>query len=222
MQAEELPSTDIDEKEMIEYLRSNPNFFVRNTHLLTELDVPHVSGQAVSLVEHQISIMRDRNVEMRRQMNELLSAARQNDDLFRKTRSLTLALVDVKSLQELNEVLATFVLVDFDADFVCTHVQGGNFSLDHIQNHAEKFPFAHLLKGSKAICTTLRQDEVHRVFPSSNHTGNGSAVLLPLQLERGDAALCIGSRDPHRFSKEMDTLFVGYIADVLSKVLNRL
>lgn len=222
MQADELPVNDLNEDQMIEYLRANPDFFVRNSQLLTELNLPHASGQAVSLVEHQVSIMRDRNVEMRRHMNKLLDAARQNDDLFSKTRSLTLALVDTNSLQELNEVLATYVLVDFEADFVCAHVCGGEFSLDHIQNHHEELPFSNLLQNQTATCTTLREDEIRHVFPSTDHSGSGSAVLLPLTLDRGKAVLCIGSKDPQRFSKDMDTLFVSYIADVLSKVLNRL
>ena len=221
MQADELPQNDFDEESMIEYLRANPDFFVRHGSLLTELNLPHASGSAVSLIEHQVAIMRDRNVEMRRRMNELLDAARANDGLFTKTRSLTLALLDADSVQALNEVLATYVLVDFEADFVCCHVHGSAFSLDHICNHDDAFPFAHLFDGSSALCTTLRLDELEQIFPASNHDSTGSAVLLPLTLAAGPGALCIGSRDPKRFSHDMDTLFVTYIADVLSKVLAR-
>ena len=59
---------------------------------------------------------------MRRRMNELLQAARSNDEIFAKTRSLNLALLEVNNWPELNEVLATHVLVDFEADFVCAHL----------------------------------------------------------------------------------------------------
>ena len=222
MQADELADDNLDEQAVITYLRAHPDFFSHHKALLTELNLPHASGRAVSLVEHQVAIMRERNVDMRRRMNELLEAARANDAIFAKTRSLTLALLDAKSLQELNEVLATYVLVDFDADFVCCHVRGFDHSLDHIQNHDDAFPFAHLFGGASAICTTLRPEELEQIFPAAHHGDSGSAVLLPLQLASGDGALCIGSRDPHRFSNDMDTLFVTYIADVLSKVLKHL
>ena len=54
---------------------------------------------------------------MRKRMNELLQAARMNDEIFAKTRSLNLALLEVDSWPELNEVLATHVLVDFEGGF---------------------------------------------------------------------------------------------------------
>jgi len=222
MQADELAGDTLDEQAIIDYLRANPDFFSHHKSLLTELNLPHVSGRAVSLVEHQVAIMRERNVDMRRRMNELLEAARANDAIFAKTRSLTLALLDAKSLHELNEVLATFVLVDFEADFVCCHVHGLDHSLDHIQNHSGEFPFAHLFNGHAAVCTTLRQEELKQIFPVSNHGEAGSAVLIPMHLAAGEGVLCIGSRDPHHFTNDMDTLFVTYIADVLSKVLSHL
>ena len=211
-----------EETAIIDYLQADADFFVRHPGLLAQLNLPHESGRAVSLVEHQMAIMRERNVDMRRRMNQLLDAARQNDGLFAKTRSLTLALLDASSLQELNEVLATYVLVDFEADFVCCHTFGGQSSLDHIQNHDQAFPFSHLFGGDKALCTTLREDELQLVFPISDHQGSGSAVMLPLALATGSGALCIGSKDPQRFSNDMETLFVTYIADVLTKVLARL
>jgi len=222
MQADEIEGSGPEEQAIIDYLRADPDFFARHKNLLTELNLPHASGRTVSLVEHQVTIMRERNVDMRRRMNELLDAARQNDVIFSKTRSLTLALLDASSLQALNEVLATYVLVDFEADFVCCHVRGFDQTLDHIQNHADDFPFAHLFNPAAAVCTTLREDELMHVFPSAAEAERGSAVLLPLALTDSVGALCIGSRDPQRFSNDMDTLFVSYIADVLSKVLTRL
>ncbi len=56
----------------------------------------------------------------------------------------------------------------------------------------------------------------------SDHDETGSAVLLNLKVHEGTAVLCIGSRSPTRFAKNMDTLFVQYIADILAKVMNRL
>lgn len=225
MQAEEMvPSgpDGKDDKPIIDYLLDDPDFFVRHADLLAELNLPHESGRAVSLVEHQVAIMRERTADLRRRLHELLDSARQNDALFTKTRSLTLALLDTVSLQGLNEELATHMLVDFEADFVCCHLHGDENSLDHIQFHREAFPFAHLFSGQAALCTTLRKEELLQIFPTSTHDDSGSAVMLPLDLVAGTGALCIGSRDPHRFSNDMETLFVSYIADVLTKVLARL
>jgi uncharacterized protein YigA (DUF484 family) len=214
----------LDDDTVLEHLRHNTDFFVRHQAILSELDLPHASGQAVSLIERQVEILRERNVTMRRRMNELLQAARTNDELFAKTRSLNLALLEVGSWHELNEVLATHVLVDFEADFVCCHVEqgGAGIALDHIRNHATDIPFRHLITTDAPVCSTLREEELGMVFPHADQTGTGSAVLLPLALYNGEGILCIGSRDPKRFAQDMDTLFVRYIADILAKVMNRL
>ncbi len=217
-------SEALSEQQVLDYLRAHPDFFQQHAAAIAELSLSHESGNAVSLIEHQVAILRERNMTMRRRMNELLQAARSNDEIFAKTRSLNLALLEVDSWHELNEVLATHVLVDFEADFVCAHLAAANLvlALDHIQHHIEQVPCLHLQNGSEATCTVLRKDELQHLFPMSYHDETGSAVLLQLKVREGSGVLCIGSRSPTRFAKNMDTLFVQYIADILAKVMNRL
>ena len=212
----------LDDQAIVDYLRSNPAFFHRHAALLSELDLPHDSGKAVSLIERQVAVLRDRNMAMRRRMNDLLQAARDNDTLFSKTRSLTLAMLDVASWHELNEVLATNMLVDFAADFVCCHVTGRTVALDHIVSHREALPSDRFTKGTSPVCLTLRGDEMQTLFPTQQHDEPGSVVLIPLRLEQPDGCLAVGSRDPRRYSPEMDTLFANYIGDVLARIVDRL
>ncbi|MFT7690302.1 MAG: hypothetical protein ACI88U_001021, partial [Porticoccaceae bacterium] len=48
-----------------EFLRDNPTFLDNHQDILESMDLPHHSGSAVSLVERQVSVMRDRNTEIR-------------------------------------------------------------------------------------------------------------------------------------------------------------
>ena len=90
------------------YLRKDPDFLLKHPEILDQLNLPHDSGQAVSLIERQVAILRERNMQMRRRMNELLQAPKDNDELFAKTRTLTLELLNVHNWHELNEVLGEF------------------------------------------------------------------------------------------------------------------
>ncbi len=216
---------DIDAEQVAGYLEQHPDFFVSHRSLLAGLRLPHDSGKSISLVERQVDILRERTVDARRRMNELLETARVNDALFAKTRSLTLAMLDCQTLQELNEVLATHFLVDFDADFVCCHVRGAprpdGGALDHFAWHTGELPFAHLLSLQPATCTPFRDSELTLLFPMSRDSAPGSAVLLPMPDPGDESVLAIGSRDAQHFSNDMDTLFVRYIADVLTRIAAR-
>ncbi len=215
----------IDDQQVIEYLRANPEFFQTYANELSNWKVEHASGPAVSLIEHQVEALRERILLMRRRLNQLLQTARGNDELFAKVRSLTCALIEVSTWQDLNEVLATNLLVEFGADFVCCHVPGDDVGFDHIRAYGDEAPFDSLVSGSLPVCVALRADELRALFPMQHRQhrrGDGSAVLLPLALRRGAGCLAVGSRDSHQFTRDLDTLFVGYIGEVLCRIVDRL
>jgi len=213
---------EIVEQQVIDYLRRYPDFFQTHPALLSELALPHRSGGAISLIERQVQVLRERNIRVLRQLNDLVETARANDGLFAKTRSLTLALLDVSSWHELNEALATHLLVDFDADFVCCHLLRDHLHLDHLRGHADALPTVGLIHNSQPLCSTLRACELRAVFPVQEHDADGSAVLLPLALKAGEGCLAVGSRRPDHFASDMDTLFIGYIGDVLARIIDHL
>lgn len=207
---------------VVDYLRADPDFFQRHAGLLSELNLPHDSGRAISLIERQVAILRERNMQMRRRMNELLAAAKDNDELFAKTRTLTLELLNVHTWHELNEVLATYVLADFQADFVSCHLLRMPVFLDHLISHDAEPPYQRFVPSGVPVCTTLRAEEMSQLFPVQAHEADGSAVLAPLVWEHGEGCLAIGSRYTDRFTSDMDTLFVTYIGEVASRVIQRL
>lgn len=213
---------EITDEMVIAYLKADAAFFQRHPAILSELALPHESGKAVSLIERQVAILRERNMQMRRRMNELLQAAKDNDELFAKTRTLTLELLNVESWQELNEVLATYVLTDFQADFVCCHLATPHVFLDHLHSHEDELPHEPFVSGKRPVCTVLRAEELGTLFPVQEHSADGSAVIAPLFWEGGRGALAIGSRSADHFSSDMDTLFVTYIGEVLGRVCERL
>ena len=74
----ELPSAE----QVVAYLKAHKNFFVDHEALLADISIPHETGKAVSLVERQVVVLRERNVELRERLTHLLDVARENDVLF--------------------------------------------------------------------------------------------------------------------------------------------
>ena len=73
--------TALSEEQVREYLKQHEDFLQRNPDMLDHLHIAHASGSAVSLVEKQVSVLRERNVDMRHRLKSLTANARENDSL---------------------------------------------------------------------------------------------------------------------------------------------
>ena len=47
----------LEPSQVLLYLQQNPNFFIENEEILKDINLTHKSGQAISLVERQVSIL---------------------------------------------------------------------------------------------------------------------------------------------------------------------
>ena len=93
------------EAEISAYLQQHPDFFQRHERLIPNLVVHHDTRGAVSLVERQVDILRERAIHSRHELSALLQRAEDNDQLVAQTQSLILALIDAQSGAQLLEAL---------------------------------------------------------------------------------------------------------------------
>lgn len=224
--SEHTKSTDapqITDQQVAEYLEQNRDFFVKHRKLLADIELPHESGPAVSLVERQVSVLRERNMDMRHRLSKLLDNARENDKLFDKTKRLILALLEGRDLGDIVDAL----FFSFDQDFNIHHTSlllfGHEDRLPSSQarvvpiSEASKH-IAPLLKNNRAMCGTLGENELQYLF--GKHAEQiGSVATVPLVHGNAFGLLAIGNRDPHYYRSSMGTLFLGYIAEVLNRLL---
>ena len=214
----------LSEREVLDYLENNPGFLENNEPLLNSIINNRPKDGTISLAQKQIQILHERNTEMRKKIALLVKRAKTNDEIFEKTRSLNLSVINSTNWNELNETLARQMIIDFEADFVTIHLKEIDTinGLDHIHFHDKKLPCEELLGIQVTQCASLRAEEMGTLFPIDQYNEDGSAVLLKMKLVRGGGLLCIGSNEPTLFSQGIDTMFVRYMADVLACVINRL
>jgi uncharacterized protein YigA (DUF484 family) len=218
--------TDISSEQVANFLSENPTFFLKNEHLLADLYLPHASGEAVSLLERQVSILRERNIDMRKRANELLEQGHRNDTLFQKTKSLVLDLLDAKSINDLSVRLANFCEKEFQVDKVqlslIANPETYRATETRVVAEAEvNLQMPSLLKNNESISGVFREEEFSFLF---NKQANNiqSAIVKPIFIEqKARAFLSLGSDDARYFSAGMDTLFLNFIADVLGRIIPR-
>lgn len=220
------PQIGQDEKDarfVADYLQNNPDFLKNHPEVLEKLYLPHHSGAAVSLVEKQQAVLRERNTELRTKLGNLLDSSKTNDELFDKTRQLILDLVKAQSLDALLSNLhlgltQSFGVPFFSLGFIDMNISGAgtiNTTLDRLKDEMPE-----LLSKDSNVCGVLRPKQMQLLFGTAGRRV-GSAVAIPLVVKQQTYGfLALGNPDPNYYHSGMDSLFLGFITDVLNLVLH--
>ena len=218
LQQDDLDQSAAEREELIaDYLISHPDFFERHPKALAAIDIPHPTGDAVSLIERQVRTLRDQSVNYRGQLEELITVARENDALAKRLHRLTLALIETQTFDEVLNTLQDELREQFKADAVEMKL----FASDQLEAHAhETVPalFRDFLQRARPNCGQLEKAQLEYLFgPQAGETG--SAALIPLTAPPMAGVLAIGSRDPERFHQGKSVDFLQRLAEVVSAKL---
>jgi uncharacterized protein YigA (DUF484 family) len=235
-----IPQDVPEEPAIADYLRNHPEFFVTHAELLAEIRVPHHPEGTVSLIERQVSVLRERNLELKRQLHALVQVARDNDRLNEQMQKLTLALLDAPDLSATLRVLSDSLHDDFNAEALVMGLfiaesqlprwdEDGLLTLRALSAEDEGAAgFAAVHASGKPLCGHLRRAQVHYLFGPAEEENIASAVVLALNAPDGNTLqsrqlgiLGIGSRDPRRYHAGMGTLFLTYLGVLIGRAVGR-
>jgi uncharacterized protein YigA (DUF484 family) len=210
-------TSDNFEQQVADYLVAHPDFLARHPEVLAAVDIPHPTGDAVSLIERQVRALRDQSGRYRSQLEGLLNVARENDALAKRLHRLTIALIETHSFDEVLNTLQDELREQFKADAVEMKL----FATEQLNAHAhEAGPalFSDFLARGRPNCGRLDREKLEYLFgPQAGETG--SAALIPLQAPPLAGVLAIGSRDPERFHAGKSVDFLQRLAEVVSAKL---
>jgi hypothetical protein len=221
---------ELTEDAVHDYLEENPGFFENHSDLLSSLRLPHVSGVAVSLVERQVSVLRQKDLKLERKLKELIEVARVNDALGAKMHQLTLHLLAANDISETLEAIEAALRTGFNADLsvlvlfgdpeVFDDVKVGRFFKPVKRDTESLKTFATFLKGNNPRCGQVRDSQ--RDFLFGKETDEvGSAALVPLGKKSEIGFLAIGSADADRFHPGMSMDFLSRLGDLVAEALKR-
>ena len=213
----------MDDDDIRDYLVQHPDFFQRNPELLSLLQIPHASGSAVSLVEKQVSVLRDRNVDLRHRLRDLGNAARDNDQLFTDTRALVLSLLEAGDLESCDTALRAVMRDHFDSEYanliLFTEVFGDEGPGHRASESQTRDILAGLAGRDGAGCGTLRAEEFAFLFPGAKLIGSAGVALIKHD-GKALGVFAVGSSDAGYYGSDMGTLFLEFAAEVLARRIN--
>jgi len=209
--------------EVATFLRRHPKFLGQFPDLALSLVVPKEEGQASSLASYQLDVLRDKNRELTRRLNELFANAQDNERLAVRTHQLSLALMRAGSAADTLRAMVAVLGEDFHGEIVRVllfkPVEGLGADWLQVVPEADPAlaPFRDFLAGNEPLCGRLNQDKLELLYGEEKARA-ASAVLLPLP---GIGMLTVGSADANRFFPGMGTLFLRLMAESLATGLGR-
>lgn len=211
--------------QITEYLRTNPAFFERNAHLLTEiyLPSPHGSG-TISLAERQQLAQRDKIRILEVKLSELIQFGEENDVISDKVHRLTLGILAARSF----DALVQMVTHNLREDFQVPHVAIRLWAMPQNEEDSTGSEFS-------PVDETLRTWAQGLTAPYCGHNPSlsldgwfgetnaplKSFALIPLRGENVFGLLAMASEDAQRFYPEMGTLYLKRIGELMSVALLR-
>lgn len=216
---EEIGQIVVDDSLIAAYLEQNPDFFERHPELLQAMRLQHDGRGAVSLVERQQQVLRQRLAQLEEEITELMTTARRNEELFTRYSELYVHLLCCRDINEVMDALQRTFSAQLNMPALSLKFFDSPLEL------AEQFTFAadtHKQLLSKRFTQSpiylgrLTADEQKLLFPNE-HIASVALLLLGDQGELG--MLAIGNHDASHFEPAMDTLLVRQLQALLSKIL---
>ena len=210
--------------EVAAWLRRHPAFLQQFPDLALTLVVPRENGPAASLASYQLEVLRDKNRELSRRLQELFGNAQENERLAVRTHQLTLALMKQTSAADTLRAMAASLAEDFQGDLVrivAFDAVDGIDDADWLQVIAEGDArlsgFRDLAESGEPVCGRLHPDKNALLYGLRAEEVQSSALLLL----PGTGLVAVGSRDPNRFFPGMGTLFLRMMGEALTAALQR-
>lgn len=221
---------ELSERAIQDYLEAHPDFFERHSTLLGQLELPHGAGGAVSLVERQVSMLRQKELKLERQLKELIEVARANDVLSAKIHELTLQLFATKDLQASVKAIEEAMRSGFGADHAILvlfgdpdafgDIDAGRFFHAIDRSDGALGPFDTFLNGSGPRCGQIRDSQRDFLF-HDDADEVGSVAMVPLGDKAQIGFLAIGSADADRFHPGMSIDYLARVGDLIAGALKR-
>jgi uncharacterized protein YigA (DUF484 family) len=216
------------ESDVASYLRSHPDFFERHLPLLRRMQIPHQSGAStVSLVERQVSVLRQRNDELERRLTELVEVAKANNKLVDHIHELAVAFIKTSGSDARLEVLESALREKFNAERAVLVLFSEQASPDVVRPGFVKLAerddpalksFSTFLRSARARCGPLRDRQKEFLFDREADSV-ASAAMVPIGEGARLGFLTVGSNDPNQFHPGQRVDFLGRLGELVEIAL---
>jgi uncharacterized protein len=224
-EARGLSAAEAEEEAIAGYLQRNPDFFERHQGVLARLKLPHArGGAAISLVERQIEVLRQKQAALETKLTELVRVARANETIAERLHRFTRRLLRAQPGEQVIGHIEAGLREDFDAFHAVLVLVGAQsegtarFVRAVSADDPSLRSFDTLFANGKPRCGQARDSQREFLF-GPEAADIGSVALVPLGEKGAVGLLALGSTDRDRFHPGMSTEFLSRMADLIADAL---
>ena len=200
----------LDAKDVELYLLENTDFFLSRESIVSELSFKHDAEGATSLLEMQVRKLRDEQSRLMDMLSGFVSTGKENEELFFKSKNLTLSLITAKDFDEVKKTVELFFEQNFEIDSCILEILSDS-QLQELENKTG---------------LDMNKDAIHmgpllkeKMVAFFSNESVKSAVISVMKLKSGFGLLKVGSNEPTKYLGDGDTTFIEYIRDIIVRVL---
>ena len=217
-------SAALDADQVTEFLLQHPDFFSGRDELRARMAIPHQRGSAISLVERQLQLLREKDAETQRRFTHLVSNAKENERHFEGVRKFSLSLLESRDMEQAIEAVEDSLNHDFNIEFhqlILFSSQPANLPVRFESKDITESLLGAELSDSAIFCGQMDEKKTQFLFGGQAEQVS-SMVVVPLNFPERIGLLALGSREPDQFRASTGILFISYLGDILSRHFSHL
>lgn len=218
------PSKPIKKEDIIEYLKSHPDFFQQQPALLQELQVPDEQGQLQQMATYQAKTLQSQNKQLKSHIKELIHYAKINEILMNRIYHLLAELATADSSEFLPRYV-DFVKKQFASDYFKLSCQARFIKQQPSKDlepitAAQKSQFTIFQSKDEPLSGRLPQSQIEAMFGANKDIR--SAIIIPLGPKASYGLMGFASTDEDKFQPHLASDILQKLGDIISHFLTAL
>jgi len=206
----------ITEKKIIDFLKKNKNFFIKNSDLVKDLNFPlsdNSSDKVIDLEAYRYKKISQQNIDLQNQMTKVLIAGKSHLNAQKRVLKSTIRILNIKNLPKLIGLIKNDLKVILDCDEMNCFITNENVKAENLAQLDNKIANSYF---KNKMVTNLNQNPKGLLifFPNKSKIIK-SYILLKVKFGEDIIILAMGSKDKNKFTADMQTDLVEYLIKII-------
>jgi hypothetical protein len=230
--SDEIQVSDLNSKQVVEYLNNHNDFFVKHPELLSTMQIPDrvfadSKSKANSVVDLQQVILgrlRKELLNVSRKHDNLIDSGRSNQQSQSRINTAVLRLLSARTLEHFVELMTVDLVGLLDIDSVALCLENGTIT-PAISNGIRILPNGTINKIISSERKVILRDNIvgnSFIFGETSGLVSSEAILrLEIQKDGPPAIFAMGSRHGQHFHVGQGTELLAFLADIMELCICR-